>query len=162
MPRKHQPGDRVLTSVRKWSLGKSKNKGTKFIKVQLQGGITWTGYFHPNSMEKTMEALEIMGYQGSNINQIGAPNALDTETEVVAVILDSWDYQGKTYYNAKWINKNASFGFDEKSEDLLDDFNIDTRAYIDGAKDISPPASSEFGNSDLVDSHNFTANDIPF
>lgn len=162
MAKKHKVGDRVLTTVRKWEVGKSKNKGTKFVRVQLEGFISWTGYITPKTTAKTMEALETMGFRGTSLSQLGAQGALDTETEIVAVIGEIREWEGKTYYNADWINQNAAFGFNEESKDLLDEFDIDTRAYISDTKDISPPASTEYAQQAPAETHNFTADDIPF
>lgn len=159
MARKHKVKDRVLTTVRKWTVGKSPNKGTKYVRVQLEGFITWTGYLTPKTTAKTMEALEIMGFRGSNLSQLGVENALDTETEIVAVIGEVREYQGKTYYNADWINKNTAFGFDEEAKDLLDEFNVDTRAYIADAEDMSRPAHQEYTSSSEA---TFDTSDIPF
>lgn len=158
MARKHRPGDGVITKVRRWEVGKSKVKGTPYVRVQLDGYISWTGYITPNTTEKTMQALATMGFKGTNLKQLGNDNALDTNTTIVAVIGESREYNGKTYYNADWINKEASRGFDEKSKDLLDDFDIDTRAYIENTKDISKISESNTQQNTPT----FTADDIPF
>lgn len=163
MAKKYKIGDRVLSTVTRWTVGKSAVKGTKFIRVTLTNGITWTGYITPNTTAKTMETLETMGFVGSNLSMIGADNALDTETEVVAVIGEVREYNGNTYYNADWINKNSARGFDSESKDLLSDFDMDTRAYIADSVDLSSPASSESTQQTHQEPpHNFTTDDIPF
>ena len=79
---KLKKGDAIVSQVKKWTLGKSKNKGTAFVRVTFFGGHTWTGYFTPNTHENVMKQLEIMGFNGANIKMLANDNALNTKKAI--------------------------------------------------------------------------------
>lgn len=157
MAKKLKKGDNILTTVRSWTVGKSKNRGTKYVRVSLDGYIDWTGWLTDKTTAKTMEQLAIMGFKGSNLGMLKNEDALDKNKEIVAVIGDSRDYKGKTYYSADWINRAGGFTGDNAD---LDEFaDIDTRAYIDGAVDDEPAVNEDYS---IGTDPSFTASDIPF
>lgn len=159
---KHKPDDRVLTTVRGWEVGKTPNTGTKYVRVKFNGYIDWTGWLTPKTTAKTMEALQTMGFKYSSLKMLAKDDALDTDTEIVAVIDEVREHEGKHYYSAKWINKNAAFGFNSDSKKLLDDeFDIDTRAYLDEVVEADEPIPAQQAYTEQNNT-NFTADDIPF
>ena len=137
---KYKIGQEVLTQVTKWTLGKSAVKQTRFIRVSFKGGIAKTLYLTPGTQENVMKDLATMGFKGSNIQMLKEENALDMDKDLRVTIDDTREYEGNTYYDASWINPVGGSGFDESCMDMIDDFDIDTRAFIDDAKDISSPA----------------------
>ena len=164
--KKFKEGDSVLTSIRKWELGKSDKKNTKYVRVTFNHYISWTGWLTPGAMANTMKALETMGFKGSKISDLQYDNALNTEKEFACVIDSSRVWKENTYYDAAWVNAAFETGFDDKSKGMLGEFDMDTRAYIEDAQDMSPPASQDDGimdqNYDISTDANFTADDIPF
>ncbi len=162
---KFKVGDRIITKVRNWAVGKSKEKGTRFVRVNLDNYITWTGWVTKAALEHTLKALETMGFKGADLSMIQYPNALNCEVEVVAVIEELREYKGKTYYEASFINKVDEAGFKEskESDETIEFFKqIDTRAYITDAKDISGPAANDFNPGNQSASEDFANQQIPF
>lgn len=160
---KYKPDQRVLTSVRSWTIGKSPKKGTRFVKVFLENYIEWVGYDTPNTIAKANEALEIMGFKGANWGMLASDDALDKTREIAAVIDEVREYKGKFYHKAKWINKVSTGGFTgDVDQDLLDEFSdVDTRAYIADAQDPEPALDESYQVSTDTN-FTFTEDDIPF
>ena len=152
--KKFKVDDEIITSIRSWAFKTIPTTGNKLVEIRFDNYITWNGYFTKKAMENTMATLKVMGFKGANVQDLANPDSLVTDVEYGAVIGEIREYNGKFYYNAKFINSTRIKGFDESSKELMDDFDIDTRAYIEDAEDLSPAANSE-------GSH-FTADDIPF
>lgn len=148
---KLKTGDSIIGQIKRWTLGKSKNKGTPFIRVTFTGGHAWTGYLTPNTHENVLKQLEIMGFKGANLKMLKNDDALDSKRDLSLTLGESREYQGNTYWDIDWVNKLGGCQIDDPS--VLDDFDMDTRAYIEDAKDIDPPATTDT---------TFTADDIPF
>jgi hypothetical protein len=160
LKKKFKVDEQVFVKVISWTIGKSSQKGTKFVRIKFTKGISWTGYFTDATTERVMKTLEDLGFKGRNLAMLAEENALDTENEFIAVIQESREYEGKTYYDAKWINKAYSKGFNAEKVDqsIMREFEeMDTRAYIEGATDISKPAAA-----DDMYSSSFSESDIPF
>jgi len=162
---RHTIGDSVLTTVRKWTLGKANNdKQTKYIRIQFNHFITVTLWLSDKAIARSMETLELMGFKGASLSDLQFSDALNTTDEFAVTIESEREYEGKTYYEGSWINNPNATGFDSKSKDLVSEFDIDTRAYIADAKDMSSPAASETAQDAFTPGVNnsFTADDIPF
>jgi hypothetical protein len=166
--RKYKVDDHVTTKVISWTAGISKEKQTPFIRVSLEGGITWTGWCKSDkSKEITINCLQVMGFKGTDLSQIKNDNALDTERDVVAVIGEVRPWKDAVYYDAKFINRAKKKGFqaDDKNNAVFETLkDIDTTAQIEDAKDLnagdgSLPASYEGTNFTPND---FAAEEIPF
>jgi hypothetical protein len=160
LKKKFKPDEQVLCKVRSWTIGKSKEKGTKYIRVSFSQGITWTGWLTDKTTEKTMKTLEDLGFKGRNLAMLTEENALDMENEFLVTIESSREYEGNTYYDARWVNKAWEGGFKRSKvdDDLLKEFeSVDTRPYIEGATDITKPAAT-----DDVYSPEFASDMIPF
>lgn len=160
----HKKGSQVETKIRSWSIGKNPKNGNLCIKVNLEGRIQWTGWLTTDSKPYTIKALNEMGFVGANLGMITEENALDTQKVFLAVIGDSRVYEGKTFYEAEFVNDPDKYmgGFSDKNvtQDMVNELNsIDCRGYIEDAKDISSPAASEYSFST---SANFASDDIPF
>ncbi|MBE9542529.1 MAG: hypothetical protein IMF01_09440 [Proteobacteria bacterium] len=154
--RKYKVDESVLTSVRSWTVGRSKNKNTPYVKVTFDNYIDWTGWLTDKTMERTMQTLAMMGFKGSNLGMLKDDNALNKELELAAVIEEAREYKGKWYHSAKWINKVGGFAGD-MDDDLA---NMDTRAYINNPIDVNSEPSNDY--SDIHTDASFTADDIPF
>ena len=162
---KYKVDQRVVTQVRGWSIGRSKNKNTPYVQIDFENYIRWTGYHHPNSVEKLMEVLEICGFKGADLSMLRHDDALDKTIDVAAVIESVREYKGKFYHDAKWINNISNGGFDtDVDQATIDDFaDLDTRAYITDAKEDSKPADQHgMSDNEYNGDNSFTADDIPF
>ena len=159
---KYKVDDRVTTKVISWTAGFSKEKQTPFIRVSLEGGITWTGWVKSEkSKEITIKALQVMGFKGTDLSQIKLDTALDTERDVVAVIGEVRKWKDSTYYDAKFINSAKKKGFqgEAKDEGVFETLkDIGTKEYIEDAQDLNPGPATDMGyNPD-----DFAADSIPF
>ena len=103
-------------------LGASKNKGTPFIEFYLkilegpnQGGLVrWTGYFTDNTQERTIQALQICGWEGDDLSDFtdGGLHGLGKNEVSVVVELEEYENdQGETRVSPRvaWINRAGGF-----------------------------------------------------
>lgn len=163
--RKFKKGEQVPAKIRSWTVGKNPKNGNLCVKINLEGYIQWTGWLTTAATPYTMKTLEACGFRGANLGQLRHDNALDTSKEFFAIIGESRVHDGKTYYEADFINdpdKQVSGWSDKNVEkDLVDELErFDTRAYIDGASDIEPPAATQ--DYSVNTDANFASDDIPF
>jgi hypothetical protein len=93
-----------------WS-GVSSKKGTPYIQIDLivEAGeakgskVRWTGYLSDNAIEKTLKTLnEIFGWKW-NADELEFEEVPFDGVIVTAEVV-SEEYNGKTFYKAKWIN----------------------------------------------------------
>lgn len=156
--RKFTVGELVETQVRGWTVGKSKERQTPYVRITFNKYIDWTGWLTPKAMGVTMKTLKLLGYKDPTMAGIVKDDALDKDLFVFAEIEESREYNGNTYYKAKWINSpDSAAGFRDKdvTKDLLDEMKgIDTRAYISPTTDNSSSSNSE--------SASYADSDIPF
>lgn len=148
-------GMSVLSTIRSWTLGKSKGKGTPYVKVVFNNYIDWTGWITRDAMENTIKQLKIMGFTGQKWSDLKAPNALNTEVEFACTIDEVRQYNGKNYYSASWINNPSATGFtgDFDDREMAEFDAMDIRAYM-------PQSSNQ--QSSTGNTPGFTADDIPF
>ena len=80
-----------------------------------------------------------MGFKGTDLSQIKRDDALDTERDVVAIIGEIRMYKEQAYYDAKFINRAKKKGFQSDGNDAVFEQlkDVDTKAYIEDAKDMS-------------------------
>ena len=164
--KKHKVDDRVVTRVRTWEVGKTQVKGTPYVRVRLEGYITWEDWLTPDCMERAMKVLKLMGFTGSSIKMLGHDKALSPDIELTAVIGEVREVGDNTYYDAKFINPAVEFGFNDKAKKLIESdpaFDIDTRKYLGDAVDDSAMGSMGSNeNMNISTEASFTSDDIPF
>jgi len=158
-------GEQVEARLRSWTMGKTKGKGSPYIKVSFEGFISRNLWLSDKAMEQTMKTLEILGFNGSNLKMIAQDGALNAGKIFLVTIDEVRHVDKKIYYEASWINDPDKIlsGFNNKdvTEDLLDELNIDTRAYIENAQDIEPPAATQ-PEYNVSSDPGFASDDIPF
>lgn len=142
MSGKFVENQRVLTSVISWTLGRSPEKNTPYVRVTLDGGINWTGWLGSDKSKAiTLDALKVMGFKGTAAGQLKFNDALDTQRSVIAVIAQPRLYKGKEYYDAKFINRAPQTGFKGADEDVLAEMDgIDIRHFVE---DFETPPEAE-------------------
>ncbi len=103
-------------------LGTSKNKGTPFLEFyfeikageNLGGKVRWTGYFTENTSERSIQSLQICGWQGDDLSEFadGKLHGLDTNDVDIVVELEKYtNDQGeeRTAPKVQWVNKCGGF-----------------------------------------------------
>ena len=100
-----QPG-KYRARALEGALGKAKT-GTEQIEVLFQlldvaETLTWRGYFTPAAEERTMESLQLAGW-----NWIGLGFAADAP-EVSLAVEHEEGQDGRTYARVRWVNAPAS------------------------------------------------------
>lgn len=161
--KKLKKDDKTKSKIASWELGKTKGKGTRFVRVKFFGKIEWTGWLTAKTEENTMGTLADMGFKGSNLSMLAQDGALDTEPQYEITIDSSRQYEGKTYYSARWVNKIYEAKFKPNKDIDLSEFDQDVSGYIPDAQDINPPATSESQPDYNVSTDaNFASDDIPF
>ena len=154
--RKYQKGEQVETKLRTWKGGITPGKGTKYIRLVFDNYISKDLWLTAKNMENVMKTLKIFGFNGDNLGDLMDENSLDKNKYVYAIIEDSREHNGKTYYNASFINDpDAQYGvMKDTPQDLYDHLKrFDTRAYKDAPQRQVAPGPVQ---------NTFTADDIPF
>lgn len=104
-------------------LGKT-SKGNEQIGIQFQDtlddqmNITWYGYFSDAAFDRTIKALRLLGWKGTDLFEFrnGLPQGCDQEVDIV---VDDEEYEGKTHRKVKWVNDPNSGGVAVK--DVMDE-----------------------------------------
>lgn len=92
--------------------------GSKQIGVDLQllegpdqgKHITWYGYFSDATFERTIESLQLLGWEGDDLSDLRGIDRL----EVSIVIEDEPDLQGELHSRVKWINGQGGIAMKNK------------------------------------------------
>jgi len=176
--KKYKKGEFIKTKVKSWQVDKTKN-GQKYVRVTFFGGITktlWASskvFANPVSAKIFWDTLATLGFKGTSLKMLATEGALDIEREFNVQVADTRQYDGRTYYDAGFVNAihEAGFKAGNMTDDELDDFVISSEGYIEDAQDIpmGKKEPSEFENDvnqtpdyNLADDSNFAADDIPF
>lgn len=123
-----------------WKLGVT-SRGTEQIAVlfQLESGeqITWYGYFTEKTTERTLDALEYMGWDGVDITD---PVGLD-RNDVRLVIDHETGEDGKTYARVKWVNRIGGLAVKEElTGGALQNFKQRMQGAVMARRQNKPPA----------------------
>ena len=91
-------------------LSVSKN-GNPFAFADMEtkeGPIQWKGYLTtPKGIEIATKALVVMGFTGTDLNELNGEGALNKEKEV-SIVVENEEYKGKTYSKVAWVNNYRS------------------------------------------------------
>lgn len=99
-------------------LGTSSKAKTPFIELYFKladgsGDVRWSGYFGPNSAERTIESLQHCGWQGDDVGEFadGELHGLDANEVEVVVELEEYEKEGekKTSPKVQWVNKLGGY-----------------------------------------------------
>jgi hypothetical protein len=88
-----------------WKLGlTSQGKEQIGVLFQLEDGqtITWYGYFTEKTTERTLDSLDHMGWDGGDISK---PLVGLDANEVMLVIENEKNDDGKIYPRVRWVNR---------------------------------------------------------
>lgn len=158
-------GEQTEVKVRSWMFGKTKERGTKYVKILFDNYIEKTIWpWSPKAQEHAMQTLETLGFQGANLSMLSNDHALNRDKYFMVTIDNIRQYNGKNYYEASWINDPDKMmgGFMENklTADELDEYSLDVSGYIENAQDIETPAatSQEYTATET----NFASDQIPF
>ncbi len=103
-------------------LGTSKNKGTPYLEFYFQildgenkgGRVRWTGYFTENTSERSIQSLQVCGWQGEDLSDFedGELHGLDAcDVEIVVELEEYEDQEGNTKRSPRvqWVNRAGGF-----------------------------------------------------
>lgn len=132
-----KPGKYAAKAV-KMRFGESSQKGTPFAEVEFklenhEEYIRWTGYLTEKTLERTMDVLALLNY---NQDPECKPGCISTSKVVYLSIELEAGSDGKEYPRVKWVNAEASSGFETlKPEQLKAKLGgVDLKAEMAAAK----------------------------
>lgn len=93
-------------------LGESKS-GKEQVVVQFEllepdyanQTISWYGFFTDATCERTFESLRIMGWQGTNLDDLTGVDANE-----VSLVIENEEWEGKTRAKVRWVNAVGGMG----------------------------------------------------
>lgn len=101
-----------------WALGQA-NTGTPQVGVEFElldadgrPHITWYGFFTDKTLERTVESLRHMGWEGCDLDQL---DGLD-RNEVYLVIDEQPDLEGKMRARVRWVNSSGGLAMTNRLE----------------------------------------------
>lgn len=118
-----QAGKYTARAVGNAVIGTAKT-GTDFIQFYLivtEGAskgerVRWDGYFTENTNERTIKALQLLGWQGEDLSEFsdGGLHGLDSNDVEIVVELEEYQgtdekYKGKSFPRVAWINSIVGF-----------------------------------------------------
>lgn len=107
---------RYKARATEWKLGVTKNGGEQIgVLFQLDDGqtITWYSYFTEKTVERTLESLEHMGWDGRSITD---PKGLDLNEVSLVVEMEKSETDDKMYPRVRWVNRIGGAGISMKEE----------------------------------------------
>ena len=114
------PGEEIITKVISWTTGTTSINQRPFVRVSLEGGITWTGWIgSEKSQASTIKTLNVMGFKGKDLSKIQDDKALDVTRDVIAVIGEVREWNGMIFYNARFINRIKKKGFQATPDNVF-------------------------------------------
>lgn len=102
-------------------LGNSAKKGTPFIECYFEildgdnkgGKVRWTSYFSDKTAERTIEAMQIAGWDGEDLSEFGdgGLHGLDKNEVEIVVELEEYEVEGekRTSPRVQWVNKLGGY-----------------------------------------------------
>lgn len=145
------------------------DKGSEFIAVEFSieegehkgARLSWRGFFTDKTAQRTIEALRYCGWAGDDLTNLDGLG-----TNLVQLVIEPEEYEGKTYARIKWVNrlgvviknemdapKRAAFAARMKGLALSVD-----KSMAKGAPAPAMPPPSSAGDDDP----GFGDDDIPF
>lgn len=135
-------------------LGSSKNKGTPFIEfcLKIQSGenangmVKYTGYFTENTNERTIQSLQLCGWQGDDLSEFsdGGLHGLDANEVDIVVEIETYRREGEDEERSRprvaWINRPGGFLNQEQAmnEDAAKAFAERMRGLVLAVKQRNP------------------------
>ena len=141
-------------------LGASKNKGTPFIEFYLkilegpnQGGLVrWTGYFTDNTSERSIQALQLCGWQGDDLSEFSDGGLHGLDKNDVSIVVEMEEYtndEGETRVSPRvqWINRPGGFLNKEAAmnEGAAAAFGARMRGLVHKTKEKNPQPAAKPG-----------------
>lgn len=99
----HVPG-----RAKKWDYDVTSTGKTRLRVLFELGGeyagrhLTWDGYFSEGAFARTVESLEHMGWEGTDLSDIQG-----LEKNEVVLVVSQETYEGKTRNRIDWVNRQA-------------------------------------------------------
>jgi hypothetical protein len=122
------------------TFGRSENGNTQIavefaIEDQDFAGetITWVGHFTDKTAARTIESLQIAGWQGDDVSELDDVPGSSALADVVSLTCDAEEYQGEYKLKVQWVNRprGGRFKFKEQiSGSDLKAFGAQLRATV--------------------------------
>jgi len=141
-------------------LGTSSEKKTPFIELYFEiiegenkgGQARWTGYFGPKSAERTIDSLQIAGWQGDDPGEFadGELHGLDTNEVEIVVELEEYEKDGEKRVTPRvqWVNRIGGYlnVQNAMSKDEASKFGESMKGLVLKMKAKKPTPPSEAGD----------------
>lgn len=95
--------------------------------------ISWVGHFTDKTAERTVESLQIAGWQGDDLSELDGVPASQVLTEEVSLTCEPEEYDGEWKLKVQWVNRpgGGRFKFKEQiSGNELKAFGAQLRATV--------------------------------
>ncbi len=155
-------------------LGFSKKKETPFLEFYLAiiggdnhgGRVKWTGYFTENTNERSIQSLQLCGWQGEDIGEFadGKLHGLDANEVEGVVELETYTNDNgdeRTSPKVQWINRLGGFLNVESAmnQEAAQSFGDRMRGLVLKMKGKQPAAKQAAAEESFPHGHNETPAD---
>jgi hypothetical protein len=98
----------VISRAKQWALGEAstgKEQVAVSFAVPNENGdgehfVAWYGYFTEGAVDRTIESLRYMGFEGDNLLEL-----VGLDKNEVELVIEDEEYEGKIHEKVQWINK---------------------------------------------------------
>lgn len=153
-----------------WGLGSAGTKNTPEVAVEFEvvtpdadvRNITAHLYLTEATLERTVESLRYCGWKGDDVSD-GLPGL---DTNVVSLVIEDEEYEGKTYPRVQWVNKKGGLALKAPmAQDQAKAFGASLRdkiRAIEAAKKQGQPKSASPSSAPAVGEKPISEADVPF
>lgn len=79
--------------------------------------ITWIGHFTDDTAERTLESLQIAGWQGEDVSELAGRPGNDVLPDQVSLACDVEEYKGEQLLRVQWVNRpKRHFKFKQEAD----------------------------------------------
>jgi uncharacterized membrane protein YgcG len=79
--------------------------------------ITWIGHFTDATAERSLESLQVAGWQGEDVSELKGVPGNEVLPDVVSLACDVDDYDGKQRLKVQWVNRpRGHFQFKQEAD----------------------------------------------
>lgn len=110
--------------------------------------ITWIGHFTDLTEERTLESLQIAGWQGDDVSELAGVQGSQVLQDTVSLACDVEEYNGEQRLRVRWVNRpRGRFQFKQEADErALRDLGARLRNTVrslraGGDQDRRPPAA---------------------
>lgn len=80
--------------------------------------ITWVGHFTDKTAERSLESLQIAGWNGEDVSELNGQSGATALPDVVSLACDVDTYDGQQRLKVEWVNRPRSrFKFNQEADE---------------------------------------------